>query len=73
MSIFAMPMIPFGEPDAHPSMQHTGRGGTIGISTAYNRLSRLLSTDSAPEMFDRVLQPRPATRLPLGPRTAGNL
>lgn len=69
MSIFAMPMIPFGEPDTpqHPR-QEAGRNDRIGVDVVYNKVSRLLSVDNAPEMFDRVLEPRPATRLPLGPR-----
>lgn len=64
-----MPMIPFGEPEAHHYTRQAGRDSDMGIGNLHDRVSWLRSTDSAPEMFDRVLQPRPATRLPLGTRT----
>lgn len=70
MSIFAMPMIPFGEPDAvQCSTRQGGRNDRMGIGTVYSKISRLVSVNTAPDMFDRVFEPRPATRLPLGPRT----
>lgn len=73
MSIFAMPMIPFGEPEAvQYSTRQGGRNDRMGIGTVYSKISRLVSVDSAPDMFDRVFEPRPATRLPLGPRTTSS-
>ena len=52
MSIFAMPMVPFGQPLARQHRVSAVRPGEMGIQAVYNRVSRLMSAEIAPEMFD---------------------
>lgn len=73
MSIFAMLMVPFSQPSVRQRRVAPVRSSKVGIQAVYNRASRLLSAEIAPEMFDQVSEPRTALKDTSGPNAYGDL